>query len=118
DAPYPFYDRWGDSFNVNTEFVIVNQARALATLAFLMAQTPLKNQPSRTVAAQLEVRSAGAEGRAPRRTAALVVPGRDLRQARIVWETQGAEPAFGSTFAFTPANGNRGWVEAEAQWPD
>ena len=34
-APYPFYDRWGDSFNVTTEFVAVDQARSLASLAFL-----------------------------------------------------------------------------------
>jgi hypothetical protein len=43
--PYAFYDRWSDSFNLSQEFVIVNQARALAYLAWLMAQTPLKNQP-------------------------------------------------------------------------
>jgi hypothetical protein len=26
-SPYPFYDRWSDSFNLSQEFVIVNQAR-------------------------------------------------------------------------------------------
>src|SRR5437868_2857759 len=43
--PYPIYDRWGDSFNLSQEFVILNQARALAYTAWLMAQTSLKNQP-------------------------------------------------------------------------
>src|ERR1041384_1950225 len=47
ESPYPFYDRWGDSFNLNTEFVIVNQARGLAALAFLMARTGLKDQIGR-----------------------------------------------------------------------
>ena len=28
-APYPFYDRWGDSWNVNAEMVVLNQARSL-----------------------------------------------------------------------------------------
>jgi len=28
EHPYPFYDRWGDSFNVTTEFVISNQGAA------------------------------------------------------------------------------------------
>src|SRR6185436_8353115 len=31
ENPYPFYDRWGDSFNTTTEFVVVDQARSLAT---------------------------------------------------------------------------------------
>src|SRR4029077_12970695 len=38
-APYPFYDRWGDSFNVTTEFVVLNQARSLAATAFLATLT-------------------------------------------------------------------------------
>src|SRR6185369_1125624 len=44
DAPYPFYDRWGDGFNLSQEFVIVNQARSLGYCAWLMAQTSLKDQ--------------------------------------------------------------------------
>ena len=52
-APYPFYDRWGDSFNFSTEFVIVNQARSLAYLAWLMARTPLKNQPWKSAIARI-----------------------------------------------------------------
>ena len=40
-----------------------------------------------------------------------------LAQARIVWETPGQEPVFGSSFSFTPKRGpNR--VEADALWPD
>jgi len=46
------------------------------------------------------------------------VPGLDLRQARVVWEAQGEEPAFGSTLALTRTNGDPAWIEAEAQWPD
>jgi len=38
-GPYPYYDRWSDTYNVSTEFVVVNQARALAGLAWLAAQT-------------------------------------------------------------------------------
>src|SRR5439155_17390725 len=116
-APYPFYDRWGDSFNVNTEFVIVNQARALATLALLMSQTPLKDQPWRTAQAQMEVRNATTQGRIEPWTATLAAPGFDPRQARIVWEAQGQEPAFGPPFTFAPTN-SKPWIEAEAQWPD
>ena len=39
------HDKPGDSFNVETEFVVVNQARALATAAWLMAQSSVKAQP-------------------------------------------------------------------------
>src|SRR5439155_9841170 len=84
DAPYPFYDRWGDSFNVNTEFVIVNQARALAALVFLMAQTSLKDQPWRSAPAHIEVLPSLSLNLNPN-------PGLNLNlpQARIVWEAQG-----------------------------
>ena len=41
---YPFYDRWADAFNVSTEFVTVNQARSLASVAFLATMTSVKSQ--------------------------------------------------------------------------
>ncbi|MDQ3815601.1 MAG: glycoside hydrolase family 9 protein, partial [Armatimonadota bacterium] len=53
DNAFAFYDRWGDTFNTSTEFVAVQQARGLATLAFLMAQTPLKDQAWRATPAQI-----------------------------------------------------------------
>ena len=31
--PYPFYDRWADTYNTTTEFVVTDQARSLASLA-------------------------------------------------------------------------------------
>ena len=46
------------------------------------------------------------------------VRGWDLSSARIVWEARDQEPAFGSTFTFTPSNSGAQWVEAEAQLPD
>src|SRR5258706_544470 len=54
-SPYPFYDRWGDSFNLTQEFVIPNQARSLGYLCWLMAQTSLKNQAWTFGAAQIVV---------------------------------------------------------------
>jgi len=116
-APYPFYDRWSDSFNLSQEFVIVNQARALAYTAWLMAQTPLKNQPWKSAAAGI----AGLPGTARVRTAYMVkicAPGLDLASARVVWETGGKEPVFGQSFAFTPTIGGAQRIEVEAQWPD
>jgi hypothetical protein len=118
DSPYPFYDRWGDSFNVSAEFVIVNQARALATLAFLMTLTPLKGQPWRAAPAQIEATTSKSRNHTLSGTASLKAPGLDLRQARIVWEAQDREPVFGPDFFFTTTNSTPGWLEAEAQWPD
>jgi len=109
EDPYPLYDRWGDSFNLQAEFVAVNQARALATTAWLMAQTPLKAQPWKPAPATIEVTTVG-----PIRTATLKSP-RDLSQARFTWEAQGREPAFGERMLLTNAVA---WIEAEAQLPD
>jgi hypothetical protein len=109
--PYPFYDRWGDSFNLSQEFVTVNQARSLGCLAWLMAQTSLKNQPWKSARAAI-IRAADS-----RYAFALSAPGLDLSQARIVWEAQGQDPAYGKTFVLTQGPGRR-WIEAEAQLPD
>jgi hypothetical protein len=114
-APYSIYDRWADSFNVQTEFVIGNQARSLVAVAFLMAQTPLKDQPWKPITATVEISSRQSSG--PPFTAMLKSAQRDLRQARIVWEAQDCEPRIDSAFPF-PSGKVPQWVEAEAQWPD
>jgi hypothetical protein len=118
DQPYPFYDRWGDSFNVTTEFVIVNQARALGMLAFLMAQTELKNQKW-TAEPPMQIAGLPSELAAGQKIqAGLRGPKLDLKGARIVWEAKDQEPAMGETFEFVPRTPGEHWVEAEVYWPD
>src|SRR5262249_1853776 len=112
ENPYPIYDRWGDSFNLQTEFVAVNQARALATVAWLMAQTSLTNQSCRPQPAKIQTTSSGAT-----KTATLNAPQFDPSRARIVWEASGQEPTFGTNFSFKPASPGS-WIEVEAQLPD
>jgi len=117
-SPYPFYDRWGDSFNVSTEFVVLNQARNLGTWAWLMAKTPLKDQAAKPVVAEIEIQNPKSKIQNADYVASLRVPGIDLQRARILWEAQEHEPAFGAAFTFTPANSGPFWVEAEALLPD
>lgn len=116
DQPYPFYDRWGDSFNVATEFVVVNQARSLAGLSFLMAQTPLQQQAYPPIRARIigipQVLEPGAIYTAELQLNA------DLRNAQIVWEAPGHEPTFGPRFRVSPVKTEQFWVEAEVLWPD
>jgi len=116
DDPYPFYDRWGDSFNLSQEFVILNQGRALGYLAWLMAQTPLKTQPWRAAPGKITGLPAKISA-GPKLTLGLSAPGLDLSAARVVWEAAGCQPAFGDAFTFAPGAG-LAWVEAEAQLPD
>jgi hypothetical protein len=116
-APHPFYDRWGDSFNLSTEFVTVNQARSLAYLAWLMAQTSLKDQPWRCAAAHITGIPARCVAGQPF-TVKLDAPGVDLSQARIVWEASEHEPVLAATFNFQAAHPGPQWIEAEAQLPD
>jgi hypothetical protein len=53
-------------------------------------------------------------------TVTLQVAETNLSGARIVWEAQSQEPAFGGlTYTFTPLTGDGSyWIEAEVQWPD
>lgn len=118
DQPYPFYDRWGDSFNVTTEFVIANQGRGSAVLAFLMAQTSLKNQPWKSEA-HLQIAGLPPNARIGQLLQPIVqLSTLPLDKARIVWEARDQEPAFGRSCRFTPAQAGEYWIEAEAQWPD
>ena len=117
NAPYPIYDRWGDSFNLATEFVIVNQARGLGVAAWLMAQTPLRKQPWKAANATIDGLP-GKSSTGKTLTARLSVSGLDLKGACVVWEARDQEPVFGDEFTFTPRTTGDHWVEAEAQWPD
>ena len=117
DSPYPFYDRWGDTFNTTTEFVAVQQARGLAWLAYLMAQSPVKQQAWKSTTARIiGLPATGVVGN--RVAAHLEVEGLDLAGARIVWEARDQQPAFGAAFEFVPVHSGIQWVEAEAEWPD
>ncbi|MBU6403026.1 MAG: hypothetical protein KGS61_22110, partial [Verrucomicrobia bacterium] len=118
NAPYPFYDRWGDSYNVSTEFVILNQGRSLANLAYLATLTSSSTQAWTSVGAQIPV---------PTNTVPLNVPltltlqppaGLDLTNARVVWEARDQEPVYGTNFTFAPVCAGTQWVEVEATWPD
>ncbi len=110
-APYPMYDRWGDSFNLSTEFVILEQARGLGTAAFLMAQTSLKAQPWKPPVSAIVPARQG-RGAAFELTSSL-----SLKNARIIWEAGGEEPASGAIF-HPHSNAAPAWVEAEAVLPD
>jgi hypothetical protein len=115
-TPYPFYDRWSDAYNVSTEFVHLDMARSLASLAFLATLTPTRTQNWVSAPAQIVVEPDGPIN-SPR-TATLAVPGMDLSDARIVWEARDNEPAFGPDYTFIPITHGLQWIEAEAQWPD
>jgi Glycosyl hydrolase family 9/Cellulase N-terminal ig-like domain len=112
---YPFYDRWGDSWNVTTEYVSFQSARSLATYAFLAAQTSLKSQPWKSAAGQINIPSGTLSGPV---TFTMQAPGIDLTGARITWETRDGDPTMGSSFTFTPRNNGSQWIEAEAVLTD
>ncbi|HXT42255.1 MAG TPA: glycoside hydrolase family 9 protein [Candidatus Angelobacter sp.] len=116
-APYPYYDRWADTFNTSTEFVAVDQARALASLAFVATLTSAATQSWNTVTAQITGLPVQGGLGSPV-TAGLQVVGMDLTNARVVWEARDQEPDSGNTFTFSPINWGTQWVEAEVQWPN
>ena len=117
-APFPFYDRWADSFNVTTEAVIVNQARGLACVAALAAQTDLRGQRWNSAPAQIFAPREAVPVHRPV-TVTLRAKGLDFTGATVLWEARNQRSVFGGTeFTFTPATVGEQWVEAEAHWPD
>jgi hypothetical protein len=115
--PYPYYDRWSDAYNVTQEFITVNQARSFMATAFLATLTSSSTGAWTAPAAAIAVPSTVVPLNAPV-TLSLKVQGLDLTGARIVWEGRDQQPAFGSTFTFTPVNDGDQWAEAEVEWPD
>ena len=116
-APYEFYDRWADSFNVSTEYIGVNQARSLLALTVLATQTATQSQTWKSGSAQITVPTIVALLNEPV-TLIVQAPGFDLTSARIVWEARDQEPAFGPAYTISPKNNGPQWTEAEIALPD
>jgi Glycosyl hydrolase family 9/Cellulase N-terminal ig-like domain len=114
---YPFYDRWGDTFNLSQEFVTLNQARALAYQAWLMAGTSLRTQQWKSAVGQIHSLPTKALAKQIV-SVGLEADGLNVYSARIVWEAPGQEPALRNQFTFVPGKEGPQWIEAEAQWPD
>jgi hypothetical protein len=116
-APYPFYDRWGDIWNVQTEMVNEDSVRSLGTLGFLAAQTSYLSQSWQAPPARINVPASAQVGIQVLLT--LQAPtGVELSGARFTWEGRDQAPIYGQTFPFTPVNAGTQWVEVEAQLPD
>ena len=104
--PYPYYDRWSDAYNVTQEFITVNQARSFLASALLASLTTSESGAWVAPAASITVPASIVPLNAPV-TLTLQVPGLDLTGARIVWEGRDQQPAFGSTYTFTPVEQRR-----------
>jgi hypothetical protein len=116
-APYPFYDRWGDLWNVSTEMVNVNSVRALGMLGFVAGGRTSAGQAWKAPAAQINVPASATVGTPI--TLSLQAPaGLDMTQARYTWEGRDQAPIYGRTFTFTPLRSGTQWAEVEAQLPD
>ena len=119
DAPYPFYDRWGDAWTVSTEASTDNTVKSFAVAAWLAGQTSLTNQAWRSTNASI-VTPPGSQPPGAPVTVTLQVADPNLTGAKIVWEGRDVEPDFGGVnFTFTAlAQEGPQWIEAEVQWPD
>jgi hypothetical protein len=102
---------------VTTEFITLNVARGMASLGFLASLTPTKSQPYVAKAGTI-IMPTQVSANVPVTATFQPPSGMDLNGARIVWEAEGQEPAYGTNFTFTPTSSGAVWVEAEAQWPD
>ena len=116
-APYSFYDRFVDAFHTKNEFVIMDEARSAASLAFWMAQSSIATQPWKSATGQITGLPANLAVD-EYATLNLSVPGVDLTGAQVIWEIKNMEPAIGLPYRFTPKYSGDTWVEAEAMLSD
>jgi hypothetical protein len=115
---YPLYDRWGDTFNTTTEFVIAQQARALGSLAGIAAATASgKNQPWRTAMPEI-LCPPGFLLQNETVTFQVECAGLNLEEARVTWETADQVWIGGPRFDYTPTRTGNKWIEVEILLPD
>ncbi|PTX92705.1 glycoside hydrolase family 9 protein [Opitutus sp. ER46] len=115
---YPLQDRFSDIWNVTTEFVTLNQGRALIGAAFLAAQTSAKSTPWKPTASTVQIVSGSTPKVGQPVTLALNLNGLDVTGARITWEARDQLPDFGSTYTITPKSTGANWVDVEIMYPD
>ncbi|HLP26756.1 MAG TPA: glycoside hydrolase family 9 protein, partial [Acidobacteriota bacterium] len=119
--PFAYMDRWSDTHNVSTEFVVTNQARGLVSAAFLAARTSAAKRPWRAAEARIVLSNPTPQsGHAvtARLELADANPQLNLADADLIWEARGTEPTRAREFTLTPRRGGAHWIEAEASWPD
>lgn len=116
-APYPYYDRWSDTFNTTTEFSTYQQAKSLAAAAMLMAGSNIGKQAWNSAFATVR----GIPVTTPvgsTLTLSASAPGLDLRPARITWEGFEQDPGIGAVYKISPKHPGAQWIEMEALMPD
>ena len=96
-APFPFYDRWGDSFNVNTEFVAATSARSFVAYASVMATTSIQTQTWRSAEGRITMETEKVSKQLSVRPS---VGTMDLSKARMVWEARDQEPEYRKRVSF------------------
>ena len=118
-APYAYYDRWCDDWNISTEGSTTDTARGFAGIAWLAARTSVAGQPWRSTNATI-IAPASPRLLGQPVTVTLQVVETNLSGTKIVWEARDQEPVFGGlSYTFTPfLHDGAQWVEAEVQWPD
>lgn len=115
--PYPLYDRWGDTFNTATEFVVAQQARELASMCALAATAPGAASPWKTATLTIS-NPPGFLHQNQATTFQLQAENLDLSSARVIWETPDDCYIGGPSCEVTPAKTGNIWIEAEAVLPD
>jgi hypothetical protein len=110
------YDRWGDSFNIPTEFTVINLSRSLASLAYWMARSPLKDQPWKSASSKI-VDAGGMYGLRVENVVPPESGNLDPQKAQVLWESVGSPDAPEIGVIFQP-RGEPKRIEVEAIWPD
>lgn len=116
---FPFYERSAtDAYNVREEWNVATGARLLAGHLFLMARTPSAAKDWVPKAATIEgIPDKVRVGDGLRATLSLP-EGTSSRDAIIVWEWIGHEPATGEVFSARADKPGPSRLEAEIIWPD
>ncbi len=116
-SPYPIYDRWGDAYNLTTEFVIVNQARALAAVAYYAGKQD-SGRPD-PIPMSLDVTGLPSSPKEGEPISLSLESTRPLTNAMVIWEISDLpNPLLGSRITYTPQESGSHFLAVEAQWPD
>ena len=114
---YPFFDRWWDTWDVNSEYTVDYVARATAAACYVFAGEDTAGEAWEAQSCQIaglpDTVTLGESA-----TVRLESAGLDLTDARVMWEISGRWPEQAQPFTFSPVIPGINKIEAEGYLPD
>jgi len=117
-SPFSYYDRWSDTFNVTTEWVVSQAAKSMAVAAYMAALKSQHTQAWVSVPATISLSSNTVILGTTETAIATNIYGIPMDGALTVWEVDGEPTTLSSVRTLRPVTAGTHRIETESLLPD